>query len=826
MALSRRTWQLCSVALSALFACGDDGGTGGAAAGGGTTTGGEGGAATGGGGAGGGLLVPPAAFHRFCAGEPWDATLTPVVEGELSGEYLGFFQEPFPDGTLDTMKIIPRHPLRVRAIRLAFGGDPGTVRVRLMRTFGRSYPGGWPDLDVPEENLIAAVDLEVSAPDPQTYVEIDVTSQGVFLEPTQHYVVVVEHLAPGPQLAVERVTPGEMSRALIHVPGEDVPYGLGDAEGMANFRMELAGDHFCAWSEADRWFGEDLDAPFRTEVSSYVQLVDLDGDGDDDVVVQAPGPKAFLGDGTGSFVPAPFDPFPDVPLANLLVFADLDGDGDRDAFAGHYVGANNDGDAFTLAEGDCNDADAAVRPNAAEVTNGYDDDCDGIADDGLDASDADQDGVPILLGDCDDTRADVLPGAGELLDGRDNDCDGSVDEDFTDRILLNDGAGLFTAVATSGVEGIDPTTTATFGDADGDGNLDLYWGNWLEHYPDYPAVPDRFALGAGDGTFVDAGQAAGILVVPERPCYGAGFFDYNDDALPDLYVGNYNLADNHLFENQGDGTFVDVAAAKNFHHDGIPSPAPQYPGAHSYGAAFGDVDNDGDIDVFVANLSHPRTQPWADPSQFYFNQGAPQYDFVDRRAELGVIYDEGDVNAAFADWDNDGDLDLAVASLYPTHYAKLYRNDGAAGFVDVTYEAGIEVHLAVGLAFGDVDHDGDLDLLAGEGVGPDFVHYYENRIGQDLAWLALELEGAGNNRDALGARVRVTSEGVTRLRDVTAGTAHHLQHSHVVHFGLGAADAVESVVVRWPGGAEETFSGADVRGRYRLVEGTGVAAPL
>ncbi len=810
--------------LVGVLSCGDDEGTTGAGghggAGGAGGDPGAGGGATGGGGN--TPIAPPSSFDRFCRGEAWDAALTPTTEGALGGEYLGIIAEPLPTGTVDTMKIVPTHPFRVRAIRLAFGGEPGPVRVRLMTTFGRSYPGGWPDLDAPDENLVPPIDLDVTAPDPETFVEIDLEPQGVFLEPTQHYVVAVEHLGPAPQLAIESLLAGEVSRGLIHVPNEDVPYGLGEA----NFRMELAGDHFCAWTEADRWFGERTDAPFSTVQSGYVQLADLDGDGHDDVVVQGPGPKAFLGDGAGSFVPAPTDPFPDVPSASLVVFADLDGDGDRDAFAGHYVGANNDGDAFTLAEGDCNDADANVRPGSAEIVNGYDDDCDGVADDGTDASDADGDGLAIAEGDCDDTSDLVSPAAIELLDSRDNDCDGVVDEDFVDRVLLNDGSGHFVAVASAGVEALDPTTTAAFADADGDGNLDLYWGNWLEHYPDYPAVPDRFAWGAGDGTFTEGAAAAGLLPSPERPCYGAGWLDHDDDGLPDLYVGNYQLSDNNLFENQGDRTFLDVAAAKGFQHDSVESTFPQYPGGHSYGGAFGDVDNDGDIDAFISNLSHPRTQPWADPSQFLFNGGAPDHSFTDRRAELGVIYDEGDVNAALADWDNDGDLDLAVAALYPTHYAKLYRNDGPLGFVDVTYEAGIEVHLAVGLAFGDVDEDGDLDLFASEGIGPDFVHYYENRQGPERAWMELELEGTTSNRDAIGARVTVTTGNTTRIRDVEAGGGHHLQHSHVVHFGLGDAGTIDSLTVRWPSGVTETFTGAAVKSRYRLVEGAGGVTPL
>ena len=768
------------------------------------------------------MVEPGAAFDRFCGDEPWDASTTAVVEGALAGEYVGIIADPLPNGTLDTMKIIPAHPLYVRTLRVAFGGEPGTVRLRLMTTFGRSYPGGWPDIETESANLMPPIDLQVVAPDPETFVEVDVSEHGVFLEPTQHYVLVVEHVGEQPQVAIESLPAGEVSRAMIHVPLQDEPYGLD-----GNFRMELGGDHFCAWSPEERWFAEDLDAPFSLEPSSYVQVADLDGDGHDDVVIQAPAPKLYFGDGAGGFVESPFSPFPDVPAASLLVFADVDGDGDQDAFAGTYVGVNNDGDAFTLAEGDCNDADAAVRPNAAEIDNGLDDDCDGVADDGTDSSDADVDGTSISAGDCDDTRPEVAPGLDELLDGLDNDCNGEVDEVFVNRILLNDGTGHFSAVTLAGVETLDPSTTAAFADTDtdADGDLDLYWGNWLEHYPDYPAVPGHFVLGNGDGTFVDATDASGLGIDPVRPTYGVTFVDYDLDGDQDLFLGHYQLSDNKLFRNDGDGTFTDVAEALGFAHDDVESPYAQYPGGHSYGAAFGDVDLDGDLDAFLSNLSHPRTQPWADPSQFLFNDG-DSTSYTERREELGIVYDEGDVNAAFADWDNDGDLDLYVASLYPTHYARLYRNDGAASFVDVTYEAGTLVHLAVGVAFSDVDEDGDLDLLAAEGIGPRRVHLFENQVGQDRAFLQLELRGTTSNRDAVGALVTVQSDGRAMMRAVEAGTAHHLQHSHLLHFGLGDASVIDSVEVRWPSGVVETIDGADIRGRYLVVEGSGVASPL
>ncbi|MBI4704246.1 MAG: VCBS repeat-containing protein [Deltaproteobacteria bacterium] len=822
------TWLALSVLLLA-SACGDETSeqtpTTPPATGGGGGTGGAGGAEGGGGAGGGGSgPAPGAAFDRFCRGAAWDAALGDGAPGKLEGEYVGMFVEPPASGSLETMKVIPEHPFWAKTIRVAYGGAAGgPTRLRLMTTFGRSYPGGWPDIETPEANLITPVEIEVPEdPDQESWIEIDIAAQGAFLEPTQHYVIVNEQLGTAPLVAVESLTGGESSRAMLHVPKQFEPYGLD-----GNFRMEIRGQYFCSWSEAERYFGLRDDAAFADEPAGDVSVTDLDGDHHDDLVLQAPGPKAFLGDGKGSFAEPVADPFDELGQASLLVFADIDNDGDRDAFAMSYVTMDGDGDHYGVLDGDCNDTDAAVHPGAKEAPNGYDDDCDGVADDGTDTKDADGDGTSIAQGDCDDTRADVFPKAPELHDARDNDCDGQTDEDFVNHIALNDGKGHFAVVPGAGVETIDPSTTAGFGDADGDGILDLYWGNWLVHYPDFPAVQDRYVVGKGDGTFVDATEAAGLIVDPVRPCYGLVWNDYDNDGLQDIFVGNYQLSDNYLWQNQGDGTFVDVAAKVHVDHDDIPTKGgSKYPGGHSYGGTFGDVGFDGDVDFFLANLSHPRTQPWADPSQFFINGGPPDYVFENKRAELGIIYDEGDINSAFVDYDNDTDLDLMVASVYPTHYPKLYRNDGTAGYVDVTYEAGISVESAGRFAWIDVDEDGDLDLVVPGPHGPPYVRLYENRVGQDKAWVEIELRGKSTNRDAVGARLSLTAGGITQLREVKAGEAHRLQHTHLVHFGLGDAAKIDAASVRWTGGGTEKVSGLAPGSRYLVVEGSGKAAAL
>ena len=748
---------------------------------------------------------------QFCDG-PWDTTFSEATIGPGLGNYAGYYSD-LGTGTLFSQKMIPAHPFLLESIRVTFEGDPGPARVHLTDTLGRSYPV----IDDEAYAVMEPVEIDVAEPYAGTWEEIDVSDQQVVLAPTQHYMLSVEQMEGGPAAAIMDLADGESSFALLFLPGDTNAYGID-----GNFKVELQGQSFCSWSEEQRWFGQDLAQPWSEDASSRVAMVDLDGDGHDDVVLNAGGPIAYLGDGAGGFT-AGGGLFPDAGPANMLVFADVDNDGDQDAFASIYVGADNDGDGATLEEGDCDDSNAAVYPGADEVeANGLDDDCDGTVDDGLGTEDTDADGFAVRDGDCDDTQADTWPGAEEALDGRDNDCDGAVDEDFGNRILLNDGAGHFSLLADAGVGAVDPSTAAGFGDGDGDGVLDLYWGNWLEHYPDDVAVQDRYVTGLGDGTFLDQTSAAGMILSYNLSCYGVMWNDYDNDGLQDIFVGNYHLYDNHLWQNQGDGTFLDVAGEVGVAHDDEPSGYTTYPGGHTYGGDFGDVDNDGDMDLYMCNLAHPRNWPWSDPSMFVVNQGAPDFTFINLREEYGFVYDEGDVNAQFADFDHDMDLDLAIASLYTGHYSRLYRNDGEAGFTDVTYETNTAVHDSVSVVWSDVDEDGDLDLFIADRSGAPYVQLFTNRVGQDRNWLQLDLVGQSANHDAVGARVSVTAGGVTQMRDVSAGYGHaNTQHSHVVHFGLADEPTIDGVEIRWPYGATETISGLEPNHRYRVVQGEG-----
>lgn len=760
----------------------------------------------------------PDAFARYCTGKSWRETFSPATIGMSSGQYVGVLNTDFAEGIQEATKLVPEHPFAAKSIQVGFGKGSGKARLRLMRTFGRSYPASfaqsdWPDYSEPID-LIPPVEIEVTNASKDAWQEVPIPE--TLLMPTEHYMLVYEHLGAEPRLAVEKVATGDVGRSLVFDPSQpsSPPTGFD-----GNYRLRLGGDHFCQWSDAERWF-ERQDKAFGDTIGSWAAWADLDGDGHDDAVfTTSKGPVAFKGDGKGAFsaLSGPFSP--DTPNANFFVFGDLDNDGDLDAFGSQYVQTDADGDGVAVDQ-DCNDAEAKVKPGASELPgNGFDDDCDGKADDGTSTADADADGMSIAAGDCDDTRAETKLGAKEIPDSRDNDCDGKTDEDFFPKLLKNDGTGQLSWSASADVESLGPSSAAALGDGNGDGLLDLYSGYWLVHYPDSPTVPSRYYEGQTGVTMSWASAKVGISQNPWRPVYGVLWTDWNDDALLDVYVSNYQLSANLLWKNQGAGKFEEVAVVANAAADDVPMFG--YNGGHSFGSDAGDIDNDGDIDIYVPNISHPRVQPGSDPSMLLVNGGAPNFVFENKRRELGLIYDEGDVEASFADYDNDGDLDLLVISTYPSHYPRLYRNDLPKGFTDVTYEAHAHLHQAQTGLWSDVDEDGDLDLLLlSPGPGPRML-LLRNKGTPGNHFLELDLRGTSSNRSAIGARVYVTSGGVTRIREVQSQSRH--PSSRWVHVGLGASTSIDKLEVRWPNGSKESISGASADKRWRVVEGSGQA---
>ncbi len=418
------------------------------------------------------------------------------------------------------------------------------------------------------------------------------------------------------------------------------------------------------------------------------------------------------------------------------------------------------------------------------------------------------------------------------------------------QLFRNRGDGTFVEVTEeAGVGETRWTVSATFVDYDRDGWLDLFAGNNLDYtfslhkecadelgQPGYcgpiafTPIPDTLYrnLGrdaAGRVRFEDVSVASGIRTAA-GPGLGVVASDFDADGWLDLYVANDGYP-NHLWLNQRDGTF---------RNDAMLAGAAMNAEGHAeagMGVSAADVDNDGDEDLFVAHLT-------SETNTLYTNDQAGI--FADRTTELGLgapsLAATG-FGTGFFDYDNDGDFDLVVVNgavkaireqmlagdPYPMHQRnQLYHNDGGR-FRDVTAEAGAAFEpseVSRGAAFGDLDNDGDTDVVVMNNAAP--VRLLLNQVGQDRPWIGLRLVGE-SGRDMLGAWVEVLRPGQPTLgRRVRSDGSYAASHDPRVLVGLGdGAPAAVAVEVTWPDGRRERWPEV-VTGVYTtLAQGTGTA---
>ncbi len=435
----------------------------------------------------------------------------------------------------------------------------------------------------------------------------------------------------------------------------------------------------------------------------------------------------------------------------------------------------------------------------------------------------------------------------------DYDNDGDVDLYVTNLesnfLARNNGDGTFTDVTReAGADDPGWSVAATFFDYDRDGWLDLFVGNYTEFRKNlhkdchnatgligycgplsYAALPNRLLRNRGDGTFEDVSTSA-LGDNPVGTTLGTVAGDFNDDGWLDVYVANDQLA-NQLWLNQRDGTFIDDALLSGAAVDAKGQPQA------SMGVVAADLDGDGHEDLF---MSHLRMEM----NTLYLNDGTGL--FTDRSNDSGLgmaSWKFTGFGTAVLDYDNDGWVDVYIANGAVKHIEEqaragephpllesnlLFRGLGAGRYEEVPDANRVDVvhsEVSRGVAAGDLDNDGDTDLVVSNNAGP--VRLLVNQMGSEQPWLGLRLLPRDLQRDALGAKVTLRRQGAPALyRRVRTDGSYGAAGDARVLFGLGNGAQIQGIEVRWPDGTEESFSpdAAPLRAYSILRQGEGRGA--
>jgi hypothetical protein len=453
---------------------------------------------------------------------------------------------------------------------------------------------------------------------------------------------------------------------------------------------------------------------------------------------------------------------------------------------------------------------------------------------------------------------DVTEASGIRADGygvgiavADYDNDGWLDIFLTNfgrnQLWRNQGDGSFEEViAAAGVDDPRWSSGATFIDIDNDGWLDLFVGCYLDFSYEnhricrlpsgtpgycapeaYAAVTNRLYRNRGDGSFEDWSLKTGVQRQTGKTL-GVLTGDFNMDGWMDLYVAN-DMLPNHLWINQGDGTFIEdgLLGGSAVNADGRSE--------SSMGVVAADYDNDGDEDLFITHLGYQT-------NTLYINDGTGLFDDRTPTSGLGPpSVGRTSWGVGFLDYDNDGLLDLMTVSgdvfviealvrqndPFPMHQPnQLFRNIGANRFEEVTARAGSVFELSEvsrGLAFGDVDNDGDTDVLLENCNGR--ARLLINTVGSSKHWLGLRLVGGSPARDQIGAWVGVHRRGLpTQWRRARSDGGFASANDPRVLVGLADSTTVDRVEVQWPDGTVEQWTGVAVDRYTTLTRGRGSKA--
>lgn len=407
----------------------------------------------------------------------------------------------------------------------------------------------------------------------------------------------------------------------------------------------------------------------------------------------------------------------------------------------------------------------------------------------------------------------------------DYDNDGRQDVYITalggDHLFHNEGGGRFRDVTReSGIGNASFSAGAAWLDYDRDGKLDLFVANYVQWTPQgdiwcsldgstksyctpesYKGSSSKLYNNLGGGKFADVTDKAG-LADPTSKSLGVSVFDYNNDGWPDLFVAN-DTQPNKLYRNLQNGRFREegLAAGVAFGEDGVARGA--------MGVDAGDYDRSGRAHLIVGNFSNQMLGLYHNEGNGLFVDEAPR-STVGRASLLTLTF-----GLFFFDYDLDGYPDIFAANGHieeeigrvqpKIQYAELpllLRNQGKGKFEQVS--AFTRPVVARGAAYGDVDRDGDLDVLFTTNNGP--AHLYRNDGGNRNRWLQLRLAGAKSNRSAIGAVVRVTSAGGTQWQTVRSGSSYCSSSDLALTFGLGADASASVIEIEWPGGTRQKLN--------------------
>ena len=425
--------------------------------------------------------------------------------------------------------------------------------------------------------------------------------------------------------------------------------------------------------------------------------------------------------------------------------------------------------------------------------------------------------------------------------------DGFVDIYVTclgpNRLLRNNGDRTFTDVTEKAGVG-DPrwSTGASFVDSENDGDLDLFVSNYvdfdLNNLPEfgqgrscqYKSIPvqcgprglkgagDTLYRNNGDGTFSDVSVKAGVS--DPNGFYGLGVIasDFDEDGLIDIFVANDSTPNFH-YKNNGDGTFKEIgfiagtAVNENGSEQGC------------MGVTVGDYDHDGKLDLFVTNFADEY-------NTLYRNNGSNSFTDLSYASKVAAVsLPLVGWGTKFFDYDNDGWVDLFVANghVYPQlpSYRQprlLHRNNRDGTFTEVSAQFGsllMENRASRGVAFGDLDNDGDIDLVVGDLDG--LPQVLRNDSGNLNNSVLIKASGVKSNRSGIGARVRVVAGDLNQVDEVRSGDSYLSQSDPRLHFGLERRTKIDLIEIRWPSGVVDKITNANVNKILTVREGQGIS---